>query len=105
MICGPPGDHLEDALGVDHGPVWDRCHPHDGLRLSRVAGLGYHRPDAGLDVQPRGRVAGLVDLLHVGDAVHVDVGHVQPAVRDVAVDPREDDLVIGEVELEEAILP
>ena len=25
-------DHLEDALCIDHGPVWDRRHPHDGLR-------------------------------------------------------------------------
>ena len=98
-------DHLEDALCIDHGSVWDRRHPHYGLRLSRVAGLGYQRPDAGFDVQPRGRVPGLVDLLHVGDAVHVDVGHVQPAVRDVPVDPREHELVIGEVQFEEAIVP
>jgi hypothetical protein len=97
-------DHLEDALRIDHGPVRDRRHPHDGLRLNRVAGLRYHRPDARLDMQPRGRVPGLVDLLHVGDAVHVDVGHVQPAVRDIPVDAREDDLLIGEIELEEPIM-
>jgi hypothetical protein len=44
------------------------------------------------------------DLLHVGEAEHVDVRHEQATIRNRAVDLAEYERLVGQVELEEAIL-
>ena len=102
-VGGTPVQELRLPLSEDHRAVRDRGHPHDGRRLVRIGGGGHVHPDPGLDVQT-GAAARLRDLLHVGDAEQVDVGHQQSAVGDRAVDLREDERLRGQVELEEPVL-
>src|SRR5437763_1117936 len=74
-------------------------------RKAGIAGLGHVSPTPGFDVQPVRRLSRLVDLLHVGDPEHVDVRHRESLVRDRPVDPGEHELLVGAIELEEAIVP
>ncbi len=103
MCGGPPLDELRRALGEDRRAVRDGGHPHHRRGLLRVAGRRDVGPDPRLEMEAVPRAL-LGDLLHVGDPEHLDVVHQQAAVGDRPVDRREGDLVVGEVELEEAIL-
>ena len=96
-------EHLSDALGQDDRAVRDRRHADHRRRFAGVGRLGHRGPDARLDVEARAG-ARLADLLHVGQAEHVDVRHRQPAVGDRPVDPREHQRLVGLVQLEEAVL-
>jgi hypothetical protein len=74
-----------------------------------MLGLRYSCPDAGLEVKPRGLAVRIFDV-RVGDGLqipqpeHVDVGLKQTAIWYRARDLFESQRLLGEVELQEAIL-
>src|ERR1700720_742167 len=98
-----------DTLREDRRPVRYRCHADNRRDLLGMVGLRHSCPDAGLEVKSR-RLAIRIFDVRIGDRLqipqpkHVDVGLKQTAIWYRARDLFKSQRLLGQVELQEAIL-